>query len=217
MVSCRIFPCKKEVFTRGRNAAPIEGIEQYDFDQLVKTEGNPRERRRYLAFAHLREGKTFTDTAIAVRVQLRSLMRWVKRFKAEGLEGLKDKPGRGAKRFLPEEHQAAFREAVLELQANRTGGRIRGRDVLELMKNKYGIDPSLNTIVDPKNWTGELVYFMLHKQLSMETKNEQNPKISKLQEKSRFGGPEERQNPEPNCQPVWGPSHSSQQMEKRAG
>jgi transposase len=104
---------------RGRKATQIEGIEQYDFDKLAKTEGNPRERRRFLAFAHLREGKTLTATAAAVRVKFRSLMRWVKRFKTEGFEGLKDKPGRGLKPFLPSEHRAAFREAVLELQERR--------------------------------------------------------------------------------------------------
>lgn len=133
---------------RGRKAAQIEGIQRYDFDKLAKTEGNARERRRFVAFAHIREGKTFTETAIAVRVKLRTLMNWVKQFKTAGLEGLKDKPGRGAKPFLPVEHRAAFRQAVLELQEKRVGGRIRGSDVLELMKTKYGVDPSLRTAYD---------------------------------------------------------------------
>ena len=133
---------------RGRKAAQIEGIQQYDFDKLAKTEGNARERRRFVAFAHIREGKTFTETAIAIRVKLRTLMNWVKQFKNEGLEGLKDKAGRGAKPFLPEEHRLAFRQAVLELQKNRKGGRIRGSDVLELMRTKYGVDPSLRTVYD---------------------------------------------------------------------
>jgi hypothetical protein len=57
---------------RGRKAIQLERIEQHDFDKLAKTEGNPRERRRFLAFAHLREGKTFTAAASAVRVKLRS-------------------------------------------------------------------------------------------------------------------------------------------------
>ncbi len=95
-----------------------------------------------MAFAHLREGKTFTETTAAVRVKLRSLMRWVRQFRIEGLEGLRDKPGRGAKPLLPPEHRTAFREAVLELQEKRTGGRISGNDILELMRKKYGIDPS---------------------------------------------------------------------------
>lgn len=131
---------------RGRKAAQIKGIEQYDFDQLANTEGSPRERKRFLAFAHLREGKTLTEVAASVRVKLRSLMRWVRKFKTEGLEGLRDKVGRGAKSLIPPEHQEAFRQAVLALQEKRTGGRIRGRDVLELMQTQYGIDPTLKTV-----------------------------------------------------------------------
>ena len=131
---------------RGRKATQIEGIEQYDFNKLAKTEGSPRERRRFLAFAHLREGKTFTEAAAFVRVKLRSLMRWVKSFRTEGLEGLKDKAGRGAKPLILSEHRAAFRQAVLELQENRIGGRIRGRDILELMQTKYGVSPTLKTV-----------------------------------------------------------------------
>ena len=37
---------------RGRKAEPIKNLEQYDFDKLSKTQGNSRERKRYLAFAH---------------------------------------------------------------------------------------------------------------------------------------------------------------------
>jgi len=133
---------------RGRKPSPIEGIQKFDFDKLAKTEGNARERKRFIAFAHIREGKTFTEAAAAVRVKLRTLMNWVKRFKKEGLDGLKDKPGRGAKAFLPEEQHLAFRQAVLELQEKRTGGRIRGKDILELMRTKYGIEPSLRTVYD---------------------------------------------------------------------
>ena len=133
---------------RGRKTSQIEDVQRYDFDKLANTTGNARERRRFVAFAHIREGKTFTETAIAVRVKLRTLMNWVKKFKTERLEGLKDKPGRGAKPFLPEGHRAAFRQAVLELQEKKTGGRVRGSDVLELMKTKYGVDPSLRTVYD---------------------------------------------------------------------
>lgn len=131
---------------RGRKAAHIKGLEDYDFDKLAKTEGSPTERRRFLAFAHIREGKTFTEAAAFVRVKLRSLMRWVKRFRTEGFEGLKDKPGRGKKPLILPENQDEFRRSVLELQEKKIGGRIRGKDVLELMKTQYGVDPSLKTV-----------------------------------------------------------------------
>lgn len=131
---------------RGRKAEKIDGIEKHNFDKLANTQGSSRERRRYLAFAHIRDGKTFVETAEAVRVKLRSLMRWVKQFRIEGIQGLRDKPGRGSKPLLDSEHQEAFRKSVLELQKNRNGGRIRGKDVLELMREKYAVNPSLNTV-----------------------------------------------------------------------
>ena len=131
---------------RGRKAKQIDGIDQHDFDKLSNTKGTARERRRYLAFAHIREGKRFTEAAKATRVELRSLMKWVALFRRHGIEGLKEKPGRGAKSFLPPEHEVAFRESVLELQKNRAGGRVRGNDVLDLMKKNYGVEPSLSTV-----------------------------------------------------------------------
>jgi transposase len=131
---------------RGRKSKKIDGIEQHDFDKLSKTKGSPRERRRYLAFAHIREGKSFVEVAKAVRVKLRSLMSWITRFRRDGIKGLEDKSGRGAKPFLSLGDQEAFRQSVLELQKNKIGGRIRGRDILELMKQKFNVDPTLSTV-----------------------------------------------------------------------
>ncbi len=73
-------------------------------------------------------------------------MNWVKQFRTKGLEGLKDQPGRGTKPFLPAYQHSAFRQAVLELQENKKGGCIRGSDILELMKTKYGVEPSLRRV-----------------------------------------------------------------------
>ena len=131
---------------RGRKAETIKDITKYDFDKLSKTQGNPRERKRYLAFAHICDGKSFTEAAAAIRIKLRTLMNWVKRFREQGIEGLKDQPGRGSKPYLPEKEKAAFKQAVLELQKNRSGGRVRGSDVLELMKEKYKVEPTLSTV-----------------------------------------------------------------------
>lgn len=131
---------------RGRKAGAIKDLEHYDFDKLSKTQGNSRERKRYLAFAHIRDGKTFTEAAAAVRIKLRTLMNWVKRFKEQGIEGLAEREGRGAKPYLSPGDRAAFKQAVLELQQKRSGGRIRGADVLALMKEKYNIEPTLSTV-----------------------------------------------------------------------
>jgi hypothetical protein len=49
------------------------------------------------------------------------------------------------KRKIPKEQEELFRASILESQANRKGGRIRGSDVLTLMKEKLGVDCSLDT------------------------------------------------------------------------
>src|SRR5215211_2644902 len=131
---------------RGRKAEVIKGLIQYDFDKLSKTQGNPRERKRYLAFAHICDGKSFTEAATAIRIKLRTLMNWVKRFREQGIDGLKDQPGRGSKPYLAPKDKAGFKQAVLELQQNRSGGRVRGLDVLALMKEKYNVEPTLSTV-----------------------------------------------------------------------
>jgi transposase len=133
---------------RGRKAKSLDKLDHHDFTSLLKTKGNPRERRRYLAFAHLQEGKSFTETAKMVKVQLRTLMNWVKNFRKNGLEGLKDQQGRGAKPHLSDTDLVAFQQAVLELQSGRTGGRIKGRDVLLLMEKKFGIRSSRSSMYD---------------------------------------------------------------------
>jgi len=131
---------------RGRKAEALKEIEQYDFDKLSKTEGNPRERKRYLAFAHIKEGKNFTEAAAAVRVQRRTLMNWVKRFRTRGFDGLKEQPGRGAKPCIPSNEIATFKQAVLELQRNKPGGKISGADVLALIEERYHVKPTLTTV-----------------------------------------------------------------------
>ena len=133
---------------RGRKARLLEGIENYNFDKLSRSRGNNRERRRYLAFAHIREGKSFTETAERVRVDLRTLMNWVERFRKRGIEGLKDKYGGGAKPHIRASEYEAFRKSVLDLQKGRLGGRIRGADIQNLIESQYGTRPAKSTVYD---------------------------------------------------------------------
>lgn len=133
---------------RGRKSKPLKGLNEYNFENLLNTEGNARERRRYLAFAHLRDGRSFTEAAMMVKIKLRTRMNWVQNFRKKGIEGLKDQPGRGAKPHLSSDRLEAFRQSVLELQAGRQGGRIKGRDVLQLMEEKFGIQISRSSTYD---------------------------------------------------------------------
>lgn len=62
-----------------------------------------------------------------------------------GINALAEKPGRGKKPLISDAESTAFRAAVFELQKGRSGGVIIGKDVLQLMENKYGIKCSLKS------------------------------------------------------------------------
>ncbi len=133
---------------QGRKFRLLEGIEKYNFDKLSKTRGSYREKRRYLAFAHIRDGKSFTETAKMVRVELRTLMNWVDSFRKRGIEGLKDKYGGGAKPHICASEYEAFKSSVLDLQKDCSERRIRVTDIQNLIERQYGARPAKSTVYD---------------------------------------------------------------------
>lgn len=126
----------------------IEGLDEHDFDRLSKTCKNSREQKRYLSFAHIKDGSSFTDAAKMVRVSLRSVMSWVDRFRKRGLEGLKDRYGGGKTPHVPVSDYEKLKKQILEMQKKRSGGRIRGKDVAELIEKEYGVTPSKSSVYE---------------------------------------------------------------------
>lgn len=131
---------------KGRKRSIAQSIHDIDFQKLAKTASHPRERMRYLAFAHMRDGKSNSEIALMLKIHRMTITDWIKKFNKEGLEGLKEKEGRGAKQKLNISEHEAFRKAVLELQDNKTGGRIKGKDVLKLMEVQFGIKCTLKSV-----------------------------------------------------------------------
>ena len=133
---------------KGRRKKILDGLESHDFKQLARTAKKPRERLRFLAFAHIKEGKPYTEVASIMKVAYKTVMDWIKKYRSGGILGLRERSGRGSKPNLPAEQRAAFREAVLKLGADRTGGRIRGKDIVELLEKQFNITSSLRTVYD---------------------------------------------------------------------
>jgi transposase len=57
------------------------------------------------------DGRTITDIAATVGIGRRFVYKWVQRFLQEGLAGLADKPGRGARR-VPHHHPVSEQQHV---------------------------------------------------------------------------------------------------------
>ena len=131
---------------KGRKAKLPEALFDYDFISIAKKEPHARTRQRFLILSHLKEGKSITEDSNNFRVSRVAIHEWLNRLASEGINGLREKEGRGTNLKLSADKHEAFKKAVLVLQHNRNGGRIRGEDILKLMKEKFEVDCSIDTV-----------------------------------------------------------------------
>ncbi len=96
--------------------------------------------------AHVKEGLGISDVAKALRVHETTVDGWIRRFNAQGLDGLIESPRSGAKRKLGVEQEPLFKAAVIDLQAQRSGGRITGHDIRALLEEQFQVYCCLNSV-----------------------------------------------------------------------
>lgn len=121
-------------------------LHNYDFEALAKKEQHARTRIRYLGMMQLCNDQSYDDIALSLGVQKPTVKDWIKRFKKEGLDGLKESVRSGAKRKLQTEQESLFKEKVLNLQEKREGGCITGKDVQALLLDDFQIECHLNSV-----------------------------------------------------------------------
>lgn len=127
---------------KGRPAQCLQGLDEYDFAKLASSKGHARERRRFLAFAHIQDGKSFSEAAQIVKVKPRTVIVWAAKFRQYGIDGLKEKSGRGRKGIFSKEEKDAIGKAIESMRQASSGGRIRGADIREHVQQTYGVELS---------------------------------------------------------------------------
>ena len=123
-------------------------LQKYNFDLLAGQEPSGRRRLRYIALAHIKDSKSSTETALALRVTPRAVTQWLKWFIEEGVDRLDVIPHYWSTQRLPKTQEEAFRRAVEELQRNRGGGRACGEDIRQLLAQQFGVDYTLNGVYE---------------------------------------------------------------------
>ena len=126
----------------------LQQLQRYNFDLPARQELNGQRRMRYIALAHLKDVKNFTEVADALRVTRHSVMRWLKWFACGGVDRLVGTPHYWSTQRLPKAQEEAFRQAVEQLQDNRGGGRVRGEDIRQLLSEQFAVAYSLNGVCD---------------------------------------------------------------------
>ncbi|VVM19710.1 hypothetical protein BSPWISOXPB_10360 [uncultured Gammaproteobacteria bacterium] len=79
---------------------------KHDFKQLAKIEKHPRTRIRFIGLSHIQNGKSYEQVAQYLLQSLSAVKQWVRHYKDEGIDGLKEKqrsgrPVRLAIRIIP--------------------------------------------------------------------------------------------------------------------
>ena len=111
-----------------------------NFKKMAQRESCPRVRERLLGIHNLMCGKNRIEAAKAVGRNPEWLRMWVLRYDAGGYEKLIDLPRPGQKKYLTNEQEDELVVLILNLQDERNGGRIIGKDIIELVKEKYNVE-----------------------------------------------------------------------------
>ena len=99
-----------------------------------------------IALGQLKQGIKITKVASLVGVDRHAVGRWYDAFKAQGLQGLNDKPRPGRVPKLAREREFDFLKQIEVLQNTRSGGRITGYDIQKLAKDAFDADYADDTI-----------------------------------------------------------------------
>ncbi|NIN70663.1 MAG: helix-turn-helix domain-containing protein [Gemmatimonadetes bacterium] len=124
-----------------------------DLDKAARGESDGRVRTRILSIRYMRQGHSAREAARVFPISDTQLGMWVRRYDAEGLEGLRDRPRPGRPPILDPAKEEAFRERVRTGPAEAEGlAAYRGEDVRRLLKSEFGSDYSISG-----------TYFLLHR------------------------------------------------------
>ena len=121
-------------------------MDDYDFVALAKGESNKRIYQRLMMLAYLKEGMSKAQVSRLTFTAPDRVYAWLKRFHEQGIEGLRDKPRSSRPSLLDRSAYDALKPKIEHSQSSRSGGRLRGEDMIQLVKDEWGVEYTLSGI-----------------------------------------------------------------------
>ena len=121
-------------------------LDGYDFVALAKATTNKRMYQRLVILAHLKEGMPKSQISELLFVSTDQVYYWLERFDKEGIEGLRDRVRSGRPRVLDSSHHEELKQKIEASQTALSGGRLRGEDIIQLIKGEWDVEYSLSGI-----------------------------------------------------------------------
>ena len=121
-------------------------LDDYNFIALAKAEGNKRIYQRLMMLAYLKEGMSKAQVSRLTFTAPDRVYAWLKRFHEQGIQGLSDKPRSGRPRLLDCSAHGVLKQKIEHLQSSLSGGRVRGEDIVQLIKDEWGVSYTLSGV-----------------------------------------------------------------------
>jgi len=118
----------------------------YDFASLAKQESDKKIYQRLMILEHLKAGMLQREIGNVLGISLQQVPYWRERFKEEGIDGLKNKPRSGRPPLLEKAKHDELRDKIEQAQSKLKGGRLRGEDMIDLIKQEWDVTYTLNGI-----------------------------------------------------------------------
>ena len=123
-----------------------DSLESYDFKALAKKESDKRIYQRLIMLAYLKEGRSKAQVSQLTFTAPDRVYAWLKRFREQGIEGLREKPRSGRPGLLDRSAYNALQQKIEDSQSSLSGGRLRGEDIIQLVKDEWGVEYTLSGI-----------------------------------------------------------------------
>jgi transposase len=97
-----------------------------------------------------RQGRTAPQIAVATGLSRRPVQEWVRRYNAQGIAGLWDRPRPGQPTKLRRDQEEVFRQRMLAGPTGADGGlcTLRGKDAQRILAQEFGASYSLGGAID---------------------------------------------------------------------
>ncbi len=112
-----------------------------ELEELLRQEKDAEQRDRLRAILMGMQGFVSDEIAVRLSRSRRFVQKWAAIYRAEGIERVRQRKSPGAKSKLSQAQEAQFAAEIMAVL--NTDGRIRGKQVVELLRKKFGQEYSL--------------------------------------------------------------------------
>ena len=126
----------------GRSTRQVKGYSSDQIKALFKSEDKYKIGIRLYAVYQVSLGKPSRELEVLYNTSFKQILNWVSRFEQEGIEGLRDKSGRGRKSKMTSSQQERLKVLVLEdspLDYGYNTATWNGPLLIDWLKNNLGI------------------------------------------------------------------------------